>query len=86
MAIDHSFPTVASRRSKLYFNYVCLQSIKTQKKGEKSDANHLELIYPNTVQSSKILNTIRLPLKVPLAFVQGLKPSKRNNTYFKNKY
>jgi len=33
-----------------------------------------------------MLNTIHLPLTVPLAFVQGLKASKRNNTHFKNKY
>jgi hypothetical protein len=50
------------------------------------DANHMELIYPSTVQSISILSTIPVPLTVPLTFVQGLKPSKRNNTRCKNKY
>jgi hypothetical protein len=48
------------------------------------DANHFELIYPSIVQFGKILNTIHVPLTVPLAFVQRLKPSKHNNTHFKN--
>ena len=47
------------------------------------DANHFELIYPITVHYGKIFNTIPVPLTVRLAFVQGLKPSKRNNTHFK---
>ncbi len=50
------------------------------------NAYHLELIYPSTVQSNNILNTILVPLTVPLTFVQGLKPSKRKNTHIKNKH
>ena len=46
----------------------------------------MEFIYPSTVQSKSILSTILVPLTVPLAFVQGLKPSKRSNTHCKNKY
>ena len=49
------------------------------------DENHMELIYPSTVQSISILSTILVPLTVPLAFLQGLKPSKRSNTHCKNK-
>ena len=45
-------------------------------------ANHREFIYPGIVQSSKHLNTIYVPLTVPLVNVHGLKPSKRNNTHF----
>jgi hypothetical protein len=50
------------------------------------DANHLELIYPSTIQSKSMLSTILVPLTVPLTFVQGLKASKRSNTHCKNKY
>ena len=50
------------------------------------DANHLELIYPSTVQFKSILSTILVPLTVPLTFVQGLQTSKRSNTHCKNKY
>ena len=50
------------------------------------DANHLELIYPSTVQSKNSLNSISVPLTVPLTFVQGLNTPKRKNTHFKNKY
>ena len=46
----------------------------------------MELIYPSTVQFISILSTIPVPLTVPLAFVQGLKPSKRSNTRCKIKY
>ena len=58
----------------------------TTRYGTVPYANHREFIYPGTVQSSKNLNTIIVPLTVSLAFVQGFKPSKRNNTHFKNKY
>ncbi len=34
----------------------------------------------------KNLNSISVPLTVPLTFVQGLKTPKRKNTHFKNKY
>ena len=50
------------------------------------DANHLELIYPSTVQSKSILSTIPVPFTVPLTLVQGFKTSKRSNTHFKNRY
>ncbi len=46
----------------------------------------MELNYPSNVQSKNILNSILVPLTVPLTFVQGLKSSKRKNTHFKNKY
>ncbi len=49
-----------------------------------SDANHLELIYPSTVQSINSLNSTSVPLTVPLTFVQGFKNPKRKNTHFKN--
>ena len=49
------------------------------------NAIHLELIHPSIVQSKNILNSIHVPLTVPLTFVQGSKSSKRKNTHFKNK-
>jgi hypothetical protein len=39
------------------------------KYGTIPDANHFELINPSTVQSDKNVNTINVPLTVPLAFV-----------------
>ena len=36
------------------------------------DANHLELIHPSTVQSKNSLDSIHVPLTVPLTFVQAL--------------
>ena len=63
--------------------------------GTIPDENHFELI--STVQSGTNsnktsvpltvpFNTTPVPLTVPLAFVQGLKPSKRNDSRFKNIY
>jgi hypothetical protein len=53
--------------------------------GTVPDAIQLELIYPCTVQSKNSLDSIYVPLTIPLTFVQGLKISKRKNTHCKNK-
>ncbi len=54
--------------------------------GTVPDAIQLELIYPSTVQSKNSLDSIPLPLTIPLTFIQGLKNPKRKNTQCKNKY
>ncbi len=54
--------------------------------GTVPDAIQLELIYPSTVQSQNSLDSILVPLTIPLTFVQGLKNPKRKNTHNKNKY
>ena len=79
--------TVPIRYDSVHYNTVSdVERSGTTHYGTVPDANHFELLYPSTLQSDKFLNTILVPLTVPLAFVQGLKPSKRNNTHLKNKY
>jgi hypothetical protein len=79
--------TVSISSDSVHYNTVSdIVRSGTTRYGTVPDANHFELIYPSIVQSVRILNTIFVPLTVPLALVQGLTLSKRNNTHFKNKY